>query len=1204
MTQPYVHHPRFAVTARSGLSRGAALTFQDGVELGPALLVPVDVQAQVVRPGDTVEHADIRVRLFDQAPGGGRPRMPDPFTSHPAGRQQGVRLHWALPDGLTRARTTGPDGQPHWRPLPDRWMVLRLLPGVGTDDRRPVAGWVIESERRRATVLDTWQPGPPDLTAPPPATPQLDPADLHAMLGGDPAWAAVFDNVEDRFAFYDEWKDEPSPPAGYVAYLVVGWYSTPALDPLAGLDTADGFHARLAELGWSVDSDRLAALHRAAEATAAKARAVGLDARTPTVAPVTDFSGLVPAATPEPRPWWPRRSVFHGVIYGVRADAPLPDRRPAPGQVRVGLGPTAEQSLAALTAGVLGDPDVELLQAAFQHALADTLGEPDGLAQVEAELHSAGFDAKPGEDRVERVLSGDPFSAVRPPPATPATTALLASHPDRTVRFAFTADGSRVADLHTAEHTPGRAVTSPEPRAAREVRRPGPRWFAPRDPSFVIRGLRRSLRHGYDGRFEAGETLPCRLTGDPGTRLLGFLDGRVLLQRGIGHGAVPDEAEALLVEAAIEDPFELYEGLLEQYASLFGHSQGALLTALRAESRVFRQWLAGTDDATPLLGISLRDGTGSAPAGITIWQQAWVPLYLEWELAVDPNAPDDAWPLGELDHEPPAGLLPDPARTVLFSGRSLLNSASARGLADRVRAFLSTEDELDLAGKGRIADDVAAKLRGLSVEAGQADLLTAGLDGLRERLLGYSTDIAYGGEPRQPSAPPRPTRAGLGRITRLRVVDAFGRTLTLVDNAAPAPYLARAIRADRPDQAGMAVLRPRINQPARLLLRLTDPIDDTREASVDQTPAPGGGSISPVAGWLLPDPADGAVELFDPDGAPLGQLAHDSLSGAVVWQEAPGGGGPVGSTPEARLAADPRLRHLLAFTHGLLYRDVAERASLHRGHTRSDTPLEALLRVIETTAATIGLGGQTGTEHVTQLVGRPVAIVRATLRLEVEPEPPIAGLSEADQNARDLAWAGLRARSFPVRLGALTRLDDGLLGYFTDDRYDRLYPVHDSVAALAVDIGRHRGDLRALGAAPVGPRPITSGYLAADPAVWLRPGQTVTLTLIQDPAAKVHATSGLLPRKAVSLVRDWTEAPLARLVPSLRIGPVLVDPAGIRMPLASALGAGQEWSRRDGPVTWRQDPITAATQQAMLPETAAIAQEGWVRVSADDQANG
>jgi hypothetical protein len=102
------------------------------------------------------------------------------------------------------------------------------------------------------------------------------------------------------------------------------------------------------------------------------------------------------------------------------------------------------------------------------------------------------------------------------------------------------------------------------------------------------------------------------------------------------------------------------------------------------------------------------------------------------------------------------------------------------------------------------------------------------------------------------------------------------------------------------------------------------------------------------------------------------------------------------------------------------------------------------------------------------------------------------------------------------------------------------------------------------------------------------------------PAGRVHLTSGILPRKQLALAEDWVAPGLRRLVPSVRVGPVLVDPAEIRLPLVSALGKSQTFTRRTGPLTWRDDPIVAATQSAYLPRLPHEAQEGWVRVTPEE----
>jgi hypothetical protein len=126
-------------------------------------------------------------------------------------------------------------------------------------------------------------------------------------------------------------------------------------------------------------------------------------------------------------------------------------------------------------------------------------------------------------------------------------------------------------------------------------------------------------------------------------------------------------------------------------------------------------------------------------------------------------------------------------------------------------------------------------------------------------------------------------------------------------------------------------------------------------------------------------------------------------------------------------------------------------------------------------------------------------------------------------------------------------------------------------------------------------------YLVTDGTLKLRPRQTTMLTLLMLPMGKVHVTSGLLPRKEIALADTWTGAGLTRLVPSVRVGPLLVDPAEIRLPLVDLLGDKQTFTRRTGALTWRDDPIVAASETAYLPRSPHEIQEGWIRVTPPEQ---
>jgi len=238
--------------------------------------------------------------------------------------------------------------------------------------------------------------------------------------------------------------------------------------------------------------------------------------------------------------------------------------------------------------------------------------------------------------------------------------------------------------------------------------------------------------------------------------------------------------------------------------------------------------------------------------------------------------------------------------------------------------------------------------------------------------------------------------------------------------------------------------------------------------------------------------------------------------------------------------------------------------------------------------------------------------VRAQLRLELKP-PFDVDLSDPDRAAEWAEAERLAARyAFSVRIGELTRSDDGVLGFFVDDDYSRFRLVDKVIAGTARILGRSAGQLglyeQSNGLPPTTPldHPYIAGADDAD-TLALHLGQTVTLTILMHPAGRANLTSGVLPRTALGLARDWVGPGLAAIAPSLRTGPVLVetdlDTEGqVRLPKVSVFGTDQNFLWRDTPATWRTDAILAATQTALLPDTPAEFREGWIRVAPDPPA--
>lgn len=151
----------------------------------------------------------------------------------------------------------------------------------------------------------------------------------------------------------------------------------------------------------------------------------------------------------------------------------------------------------------------------------------------------------------------------------------------------------------------------------------------------------------------------------------------------------------------------------------------------------------------------------------------------------------------------------------------------------------------------------------------------------------------------------------------------------------------------------------------------------------------------------------------------------------------------------------------------------------------------------------------------------------------------------------------------------------------------------------AFDVRPGHGQFAQLGSTKQMPdiRPITHPYIVAEDELRVRPGQVLRLTLLMHPSSRVHLTSGTLPRKNLQLARDWIHPGLSVMAPSLRVGPVLIDSDKVRLPKVSSFPKDQIWTRRSNPSTWKDDPILAATQTALLPELPSEIQEGYIRIS-------
>jgi hypothetical protein len=1322
---------RFLAADRAQLDLAEIATWDDHLLREHRLLVPIDVQALYVQKGNAEKMVRLPMLLagengvdLDKAEDG----MPEPFTEGKP-RPAGVHLHWAMPDALLRGsldtRDDGSKNRLALPVLPDRWVVLRIMLPQGATDA-VVTGWVLESERAVAVPLGSWTEGGAASQGAKALGVRLDKEDLTGTVGGSVSWAAVYDAVLNRFAFYDPLDDlKQLAPNGVdqdcAAYLVAGWWSDPAHDPLDAARNSDSLHELLDRLRWRQlaewGDEQWASQQEKAQADLRKALGLTTSDRWSTPRPPSPVSGVpraqgmnaapyVPidktfmaqqaltatsafATEANTRfvapPWHLRASLLHGSIYGVPVSgAPPIDRKPQASALSVAFGQHDDDLIAAFAASPQATADqqraTERLLAAFTAQKVNALASANGLVELEEHEHAAAFSSLPGgsagNDRyLQRVQTGgvgglklgkqNKIAA----PLEKIAAMKFASAPARHARPMASGDPLSAANpvsgdmLFAMERKPTLVKASEmmindiarsrvgevlAPTEARVVDRPAPRFTFPDEPMVAIRGASRSLRHGNDGRGSADGKLTCRWP----THVINEISGVIAKDRfirSLGNGSIPPEVLTLAREVVLHDPY--HNEWIARAVTPTGGNRIAILNRLKAES-VLRFGHDGTYDgatvafhptlaktpkarrtqaaaaplriepgvrqtqtliADELRKFSLYKGVDPDLVGVTTWAQPWIPMWLEWEVKVEGLDPPtlEAWRLGSIDLERTTLSIEGDSATL--RGRAQITSGAAATLHDAISDWLKREDALDLESAGLVDTDTQDAFRTLDEAVSHLDVVTAALDGVRTQLRGLPVsdglrrpgDGATVTNPAPVSAP-HALLAGCLTLSRARLLDVFGRTLNVPLAKVATP--ARSTLAERP---GVLALTPRLLRPSRWQFRLVDAATavgtEGVEARIDQIEP--SLQVNPVAGFVLPDHLDESLEVFGVDGSVIGELLHEPVSGGVMWEIAPGREGSADAGPHYGLT--PAQLPLGSFAAGILAADAAARKGAPLDPDgKQESALTALLRAIDTTLWTVDTFAALGSEHVAGLVGRPVAVVRAQLRLELKP-PDDVDLSDP-QRAQEWAdsEAGAARYAFPVRIGELTRSDDGVLGFFVDDDYSRIRLVDKAIAGSAPDAGRSRGHLGLYASVSGMPQttPIDHPYIAGtDDAdtLMLHIGQTVTLTIFMNPAGKASLTSGVLPRKAIALARDWVGPGLAAIAPSLRTGPVLVetdlDTKGqVRLPKVSVFGKDQNFLWRDTPATWRTDAILAATQTALLPDTPAELREGWIRVAPDN----
>jgi hypothetical protein len=1186
------------------------------------LLVPMHVDAlcvdgldEMAAPGadfSRLPHVHAGQDINAEVPWLGEAIAARPFENSRQKLGRGVHLHWVLPGALCRAAALGEVSTKSalsFPAVPDRWLVIkRWLDG----DARRVERWIVESNYLHPSGAVPERPAvsypfPTNLELEPGARPYRYlgrvvplarwrdgkregdaylPEPLTALGYGVPNFSTFYPNCHSVFGFHDETVALANLTAD-LSYEVLGWYDDPARDHLRTLLARSQRPCAelIASLGWQLDRD-------------AK----------------PDAATLL-------------------VCQGKVTFAKAADTRVHAGRtVEVTFGNTTSEALSAYLASIVEpnsaqEAEVEdQLEAVLLAAKLDAL-ESDVAAKFREARHAKGFASAPPafvwtlRPALKKAPEGSAWNAPTDELAEQAkwpagAAALLETLNALQHEYNAAHDQIRhlrrqvASDWHKymlCAHPP-EGIDSECPNAD-SVRRFIEQHGLPELETLVA----------ATGTLEIFEVAGAPLGANNDVRASGARDSlaqRIVDQAKLLHGRLvppalsaptPGPPGSVIPWAPILPRFFLQRVVAPRY---YQPTEPVILLTgdgVNPKTRHRFDRLAGAHEADGLLPcfylkldheltVSL-EALEDALSQHNKWElhdgsnPPWHPMLMDWEVELrplayatqrsldrtyDPEAVVRTFTLERTDSElTPRSEVPALARRArVYRGSSLL---TPHGVDPYIGAL---ERELKRDRALALDDSTRKRLQQALTWLTENHALAQSLSGFNDALLmnrqglqlpiddplGFPNERAVAARVRaalgtgvhrspQPRHGFSPIRTGELRLSRLRLLDNFGRALVVDCNT----VRCRSART-LPLRRGAAImLPPRFAQPARLHFRWRAAATPVHETN----PHP---SSTPICGWLMANHADGNAFVYASDGEALGYLEVDGLR--PRWRSAPGRTAATGRVDQD--IVDSALRRLVRFFLGCSGRYFNQfLADLEAAQDRiePDDPGEGLL------------------------MGRPLALVRASLQLQLQGPPAIhQGWHQllGDMQGGPRRTDGFTAVRFPARLGEQDQLGDGLAVYFLEDAagaYDAyVIPTYKDAGDPALDAASRKCDFV---------------YLSVD-------SPALMVTMLVDPRGVVHATTGVLPTKSIGIPPEHYRAAVRRLEMSFLAAPLLMDrladgadrPENNEVTLPISVESEQAWSFLEKRNQVFQAPRAARSGSLHTPFSAPVAiSEGWLRLT-------
>jgi hypothetical protein len=476
-----------------------------------------------------------------------------------------------------------------------------------------------------------------------------------------------------------------------------------------------------------------------------------------------------------------------------------------------------------------------------------------------------------------------------------------------------------------------------------------------------------------------------------------------------------------------------------------------------------------------------------------------------------------------------------------------------------------------------------------------------------------------------------PIRLGGLTLSELRLLDTFGQSWQATLEGA---RLVKCNALTAPDlhDPNFTYLPPRFAPPLRLNFRWLAALsgqDGVDEVEMNSAPA-----TSPICGWLLANHFDDSLMIYDAKGQALGSI---NLRGQ--WMPAPGLPAPIAGAE----IVNPHLRRLV---RRLVVSADATEAETQR---RRDF-LSSFLDVLDGAIETIEPASFAQHEALALLMGRPIALVRARVELQLMGQPAVSERVDDSTIAGGQAivlkksnrWKTFSAQGWdvfaddwgrfydqcsfksvmdqsclfleahpladyertthgfekvvvPVRLGEHQLLNDGLVGYWKETPEGDLDNVFhspqtpDNLQIIEdVDYDKVGPAHPCIRARRPGVADEFGMALADDPQ---------TLTLLMDPRGVVHATCGVLPVSQLEIPSAYYAETLKHIGITFCVSPLLTDSEQLHAAVPKEAGYEWSWVTRPSGSTWNETgDIVDATEHVHFFRPPKIV-EGWLKLS-------